>query len=99
MAQIISGKEVSQKVRERIKNETQALFEKTGKKPGLAVVIVGEDPASQVYVRNKAKGCEEVGFHSEVYRLPKETTREELLALIEKLNNDSNIHGILCQLP
>ena len=99
MAQIISGKEVSQKVRERIKNETQSLFEKTGKKPGLAVVIVGEDPASQVYVRNKAKGCEEVGFHSEVYRLPEETTREELLALIEKLNNDSNIHGILCQLP
>ena len=99
MAQIISGKEVSQKVRERIKKETQELFEKTGKKPGLAVVIVGEDPASQVYVRNKAKGCEEVGFYSEVYRLPEETTMEELLALIEKLNNDNNIHGILCQLP
>ncbi len=99
MAQIISGKEVSQKVRERIKKETMELFEKTGKKPGLAVVIVGEDPASQVYVRNKAKGCEEVGFHSEVYRLPEKTTMEELLALIEKLNNDNNIHGILCQLP
>lgn len=99
MAQIISGKEVSQKVREKIKKETQELFEKTGKKPGLAVVIVGEDPASQVYVRNKAKGCEEVGFYSEVYRLPEETTMDELLALIEKLNNDNNIHGILCQLP
>ena len=99
MAQIISGKEVSQKVREKIKKETQEFFEKTGKKPGLAVVIVGEDPASQVYVRNKAKGCEEVGFYSEVYRLPEETTMDELLALIEKLNNDNNIHGILCQLP
>lgn len=99
MAQIISGKEVSQKVREKIKKETQELFEKTGKKPGLAVVIVGEDPASQVYVRNKAKGCEEVGFYSEVHRLPEETTMDELLALIEKLNNDNNIHGILCQLP
>lgn len=99
MAQIISGKEVSQKVREKIKKETQELFEKTGKKPGLAVVIVGEDPASQVYVRNKAKGCEEVGFYSEVYRLPEKTTMDELLALIEKLNNDNNIHGILCQLP
>ncbi|MBO4983196.1 MAG: bifunctional methylenetetrahydrofolate dehydrogenase/methenyltetrahydrofolate cyclohydrolase FolD [Clostridia bacterium] len=99
MAQIISGKEVSQKVREKIKKETQELFEKTGKKPGLAVVIVGEDPASQVYVRNKAKGCEEVGFYSEVYRLSEETTMDELLALIEKLNNDNNIHGILCQLP
>lgn len=99
MAQIISGKEVSQKVRERIKLEASELFEKTGKKPGLAVIIVGEDPASQVYVRNKAKGCEEVGFHSEVYRLPEDTKMEELLALIEKLNNDCNIHGILCQLP
>ncbi|MBQ8146710.1 MAG: bifunctional methylenetetrahydrofolate dehydrogenase/methenyltetrahydrofolate cyclohydrolase FolD [Clostridia bacterium] len=99
MAQIISGKEVSQRVRERIKLEASELFEKTGKKPGLAVIIVGEDPASQVYVRNKAKGCEEVGFHSEVYRLPEDTKMEELLALIEKLNNDCNIHGILCQLP
>ena len=99
MAQIISGKEVAQKVREKIKNEVEALVEKTGKRPGLAVIIVGEDPASQVYVRNKAKGCEEVGFHSEVYRLPEETEMPELLALVNKLNNDENIHGILCQLP
>ena len=99
MAQIISGKEVALKVRERIKNEVEELFAKTGKRPGLAVIIVGEDPASQVYVRNKAKGCEEVGFHSEVYRLPEQTEMSELLALINKLNNDENIHGILCQLP
>lgn len=99
MAQIISGKEVALKVRERIKNEVEELVAKTGKRPGLAVIIVGEDPASQVYVRNKAKGCEEVGFHSEVYRLPEQTEMSELLALINKLNNDENIHGILCQLP
>ena len=99
MAQIISGKEVALKVRESIKAEVSELFDKTGKRPGLAVIIVGEDPASQVYVRNKAKGCEEVGFHSEVYRLAENTQMDELLALIEKLNKDENIHGILCQLP
>lgn len=99
MAQIISGKEVALKVRESIKKEVSELYEKTGKRPGLAVIIVGEDPASQVYVRNKAKGCEEVGFHSEVYRLAENTQMEELLALIDKLNKDENIHGILCQLP
>jgi methylenetetrahydrofolate dehydrogenase (NADP+)/methenyltetrahydrofolate cyclohydrolase len=99
MAQIISGKEVALKVREDIKKEVSELYEKTGKRPGLAVIIVGEDPASQVYVRNKAKGCEEVGFHSEVYRLPEQTEMSELLALIDKLNKDESIHGILCQLP
>lgn len=99
MAKIISGKEVSQRVRESIKEETIKLFEETGRKPGLAVIIVGEDPASQVYVRNKAKGCEEVGFNSEVYRLPENTQMQELLALVERLNKDENIHGILCQLP
>ena len=99
MAQIINGKEVALRVREEIKNEVNELFAVTGKRPGLAVIIVGEDPASQVYVRNKAKGCEEVGFHSEVYRLPQDTQMEELLALIDKLNKDKNINGILCQLP
>ena len=99
MAQIISGKEVALRVREKIKNEVAELVNKTGKRPGLAVIIVGEDPASQVYVKNKAKGCEEVGFHSEVYRLPEQTEMAELLALVNKLNNDKNIHGILCQLP
>ena len=99
MAKIINGKEVALKVREEIKDEVNKLFEKTGKRPGLAVIIVGEDPASQVYVRNKAKGCEEVGFYSEVYRLDENTQMEELLALIDKLNKDDKINGILCQLP
>ena len=99
MAQIISGKEVALKVRESIKKDVCELYEKTGKRPGLAVIIVGEDPASQVYVRNKAKGCEEVGFYSEVYRLAEDTHMDELLALIDKLNKDEKINGILCQLP
>ena len=95
MATIIDGKAISAKVR----NEIKAEVEKMEIKPGLAVIIVGEDPASQVYVRNKAKGCEEVGFYSEVHRLPEQTTEEELLALIDKLNESDKIDGILCQLP
>ncbi len=99
MAQIINGKLVSQNVREAQKKETEELFQKYGKRPGLAVIIVGEDPASKVYVANKEKACIEVGFHSELYRMPESTTIEELLALIDKLNKDEKIHGILCQLP
>ena len=99
MAQIISGKEVALRVRESIKSEVLELAEKTGTRPGLAVIIVGEDLASQVYVRNKAKGCEEVGFYSEVYRLAEDTQMEELLGLIDRLNKDEKINGILCQLP
>lgn len=99
MAQIISGKEVALRVRESIKSEVLELVEKKGARPGLAVIIVGEDPASQVYVKNKAKGCEEVGFYSEVYRLAEDTQMDELLALIDKLNKDEKINGILCQLP
>ena len=90
---------MSQNVRENQKRETEQLFEKYGKRPGLAVIIVGEDPASKVYVANKEKACIEVGFHSELYRMPESTTMEELLNLIDKLNNDDKIHGILCQLP
>ena len=71
----------------------------TGKTPGLAVIIVGEDPASKVYVGRKEAMCIELGMHSEKYALPEDTTQEELLALIEKLNNNNEIHGILCQLP
>ena len=95
MATIIDGKAISAKVRMEIKAEV----EKMTVKPGLAVVIVGQDPASKVYVRNKAKGCEEVGFYSEVHSLPESTSEGELLALIEKLNADEKIHGILVQLP
>lgn len=99
MAVIIDGKKVSAEVRMQITKEREAFEKKTGVTPGLAVVIVGEDPASQIYVRNKGKACEEVGFHSEIYALPTETTQEELLALVHKLNNDDKIHGILVQSP
>lgn len=96
--QIIDGKAVSASVRERIKNEVESL-KKGGKETGLAVIIVGNDPASKVYVNNKKKGCAEVGINSYEYALPEETTTEELLTLINKLNGDSKIDGILCQLP
>ena len=95
----LEGKVVSQKIRAVIKEDAYNLSLKLGRKPGLAVVIVGEDPASQVYVRNKAKACEEVGFYSEVIRLPNETTEAELLDIISKLNRNHNIDGILVQLP
>ncbi len=98
MAVIISGKEVSAKVRADVKAECELLKEK-GIDPGLAVIIVGNDPASRVYVNNKKKACAEVGFLSEEYALPEDTTQEELLAIIEKLNNNPQINGILCQLP
>ena len=99
MAQIIDGKKISAEIRAEIKGKTAAFAEKNGFRPGLAVIIVGEDPASQVYVRNKRRACEEVGFYSEAYELPASTTQEELLALVDKLNADEKIHGILCQLP
>ena len=99
MATIIDGKATSKAVRDEIRAETEAFAAKTGIRPGLAVVIVGEDPASQIYVRNKHKACEEVGFFSQVHTLPAETTQKELDALVEKLNKDPAIHGILVQLP
>lgn len=96
--QIIDGKAVSAAVRDRIKEEVLELNSK-GKQTGLAVIIVGEDPASKVYVSNKKKGCEQVGINSFEYALPEETTTEELLTLIGELNNDDKVDGILCQLP
>lgn len=98
MATIIDGKAVSQRLRQGLKEEVDGL-KAQGITPGLAVVLVGEDPASQVYVRNKIKACEELGIRSMDYRLPAETTQEELLALIERLNGDPAVHGILVQLP
>lgn len=95
----IEGKVVSASVREALKAEVENLNREYGKTPGLAVILVGEDPASQVYVRNKARACEELGIYSEVYRLPRETEEGELLSLIDRLNADEKIHGILCQLP
>ena len=99
MAQIIDGKVISKLVREEIAAEVVEFKKKYDSAPGLAVIIVGNDPASQVYVRNKKRGCEEVGFYSESYELPAETTQEELIALVERLNGDDKIHGILVQLP
>ncbi len=98
-AVIIDGKAVSQQTREKIAVETKELKEKTGITPGLAVVIVGDDPASRVYVNNKKKACAEVGFYSEEHALPAETTQEELVKLVKELNSREEIDGILVQLP
>lgn len=98
MYQIIDGKAVSKQVKEQVRLETEEL-KKKGITPGLAVIIVGEDPASQVYVRNKEKACEEVGFYSEKFALPENTTQEELNNLVKELNGRKEINGILCQLP
>jgi len=98
MAKIIDGKAISAALRGEIAAEVTEL-KKQGITPGLAVILVGEDPASQTYVRNKQKACEEVGFHGEQINLPATTTQEELLAVVEQLNARSDIHGILCQLP
>lgn len=94
----IDGKEVSAAVRNEI-TEQVAKLKENGITPGLAVIIVGNDPASRVYVNNKKKGCEQTGMNSFEYALPEETTTEELISLIEKLNEDEKVHGILCQLP
>ena len=99
MATRIDGKLISAEIREEIKAETAEFQKENGFLPGLAVIIVGENPASQVYVRNKKKACEEVGFYSRVYELPENTTQAELNALVDELNNDEAIHGILVQLP
>lgn len=99
MANIIDGKQVSANVKEQVRLETEKLKETYGIQPGLAVVIVGNDPASRVYVNNKKKACEAVGFKSWEYALPEDTTQEELLELVETLNADKNVNGILVQLP
>ena len=98
MLKLIDGKQLAQKRREEIKQAVEEL-KTQGITPGLAVILVGEDPASQVYVRNKEKACHEVGFYSEVHRLPADTSQEDLLNLIDRLNNDEKIHGLLVQLP
>lgn len=98
MAQIIDGKAVSQFVKDEVKKEVAQLNE-NGVTVGLAVIIVGNDPASRTYVNNKKKACEATGIISEEYALPEDTTMEELLALIRELNAKKSINGILCQLP
>ena len=98
MTKIIDGRAVSAKVRMEVAEETKALKER-GVKVGLAVVIVGNDPASRVYVNNKKKACEEVGFYSEEHALPQETTQQQLMDLVRQLNSRKDINGILVQLP
>ena len=98
MYKIISGKEVSEAVKLRVSDEVKELKE-NGIEPCLAVILVGDDPASRVYVNNKKKACEFCGIRSLEYVLPAETKEEELIELIEKLNNDKSVNGILCQLP
>ena len=98
-AQIISGTEVAKQIREELKQEIAELKEKHNLVPGLVTVLVGEDPASQVYVRSKVRTSEALGVYSEKHDLPANTTEQELLALIDKLNKDPKIHGILVQLP
>ena len=98
MAQIIDGKKISATIRAEIAEEVKAM-KNEGINPGLAVIIVGENPASQVYVRNKGKACEEVGIYSEIIEMPEATTEETLLAKIAELNGRKEISGILVQLP
>ena len=97
-AKILDGKAVSQRIKDELKNEVAALAAR-GIQPALAVIIVGDDPASRIYVNNKKKACEYIGIRSLEYALPGDIKQEELMSLIEKLNQDAEIDGILCQLP
>lgn len=99
MAEIIDGKLVASETRSELKERIAKLYNETGVTPGLAVILVGEDPASQVYVRNKHRGCLEVGINSIEIRLPESTTENDLLDTIAQLNNRADVHGILVQLP
>ena len=98
MTQLIDGKKISQEIKDELKEKVAELKEQ-GIEGALAVIQVGNDPASGVYVGNKKKACAYVGIESLAYELPEETTEEELLTIIDKLNKDANVHGILCQLP
>lgn len=98
-AKILDGKALAEKIREEIRIDTEKFIKETGVVPGLAVILVGENPASQVYVRNKESACVAAGMKSIMERLPAETTTDELLAHVERLNTDDTIHGILVQLP
>lgn len=98
-AKLIDGKAIAQTVRDKVKTGVSARVQAGKRAPGLAVVLVGQDPASQVYVGNKKRACEEVGFVSHSYDLPETTTEQELLALVDELNEKSDVDGILVQLP
>ncbi|MDE3035000.1 MAG: bifunctional methylenetetrahydrofolate dehydrogenase/methenyltetrahydrofolate cyclohydrolase FolD [Nitrospirota bacterium] len=98
-ARLIDGKALAQTIRDRIAAETKELQAKTGVRPGLATILVGDDPASALYVRSKQKACDAAGIYIEDFKLPATTTQAELLTLVEKMNADPKIHGILVQLP
>ena len=98
-AHILDGKALAAAIRSEITEATSRLKETHGIVPGLAVVLVGDNPASKIYVRNKEKACLAAGFHTEQHTLPAETTETDLLALIDRLNHDKKLHGILVQLP
>ena len=98
-AQIIDGKAIAESVRNQVAAETQLLISDTGVLPHLAAVLVGNDPASEVYVRNKERACQKTGLKSTLHRLDAATTQADLLALIDTLNLDAGVHGILVQLP
>ena len=98
-AQLIDGKAIAQQIRLSVKENVQARVAQGKRAPGLAVILVGNDPASEVYVGSKRRACEEVGFVSKSYDLPETTTEQELLALIDQLNHDNSVDGILVQLP
>jgi methylenetetrahydrofolate dehydrogenase (NADP+)/methenyltetrahydrofolate cyclohydrolase len=99
MSIIIDGNRVAQELRSEIKDKVRVLHKERGTIPGLAVILVGEDPASRIYVRKKTEDCEEVGFYSREFKLPGDTEESRLLAIIDELNRDGEIHGILVQLP
>lgn len=98
-AKIIDGKAISGKIRQALGEQVKRLKDSKGIQPGLAVILIGEDPASQVYVRNKGKACKDIGIYSKIQYMEEKTTQDELLDEIHKLNKDKNIHGILVQLP
>jgi len=98
-AQLIDGKALAQTVRERIAKDVADLHARSGIRPGLAAILVGEDPASKLYVKNKQKACDAAGIYVDEHKLSSSTTQAELLALIEKVNADPKVHGILVQLP
>lgn len=98
-ARLIDGKEIAREMRQQIRREIDSRSEQGFRQPGLAVILVGSDPASQIYVRNKRRACEEAGIEARDYDLPENTPERDILALIDELNDDANIHGILVQLP
>ncbi len=99
VSKIIDGKLISSRIKSEVRSETEILEKEKGITPGLAFILAGENPASRVYVRNKGKACEELGFYSVTEQLPENTSESELLELVDKFNNDKGIHGILVQLP